>query len=494
MKRLTYKTLEESGYNGFVLKDAPERVLQFGEGNFLRAFVDYFFDVLNETEGFDGKIAMVQPRAGGRAADINEQEGLYTVYLRGYENGEKIVKKRVITSVSRCIDPYIDFDAFMECAKNPELKYITSNTTEAGIAFSDADKLTDRPAKGFPAKLTQFLYERFKVFGGKSGTGFVVLSCELIDNNGKELLNCVEKYIKLWNLPDEFLEWVREENIFCSTLVDRIVTGYPKSEAEKFNSENGYDDALIAVGELFGFWAIEGSKKLCEMIPFEKTGLPVLITDDISAYKRRKVRMLNGTHTTLAASAMLAGKGNVRECMDDEVICEFVKRFINDEIMLILPLAESELMEFADAVIDRFRNPYIDHRLADISLNSVAKWRARVLPSLLEYKEKFGVLPPLLSFSLAALIRFYRCAQRDGVFYGKGEMFEYQVRDDNGICEYFAGLSWEKPYQAVVSMIFANTDLWGQDLNDIEGLTDKVTEYIEKIDEVGIRELMRSLI
>lgn len=492
MEKLNHATLKKSGYNGFIQPDAPEKVLQFGEGNFLRAFVDYFFDVLNEKEGFNGKIAMVQPIEKGLTDMINEQEGLYTLYLRGAENGEAVMKKRVITSVSRCIDPYRDFDVFMECAKNPELKYIVCNTTEAGIAYSDSDKFTDAPAKSFPAKLTRFMYDRYVAFGGKEGTGFVILSCELIDNNGKELLNCVEKYIKLWNLSDDFLKWIREENIFCSTLVDRIVTGYPRNEVDKFNNENGYVDNLLDTGEIFGFWVIEGPEKLNEMLPFAKAGLPVLVTDDHTPYKKRKVRILNGTHTSMTPASMLAGEEIVRDCMEDEVIGGFVNKFIYDEIIPILTLPKDELLEFAGAVADRFKNPYIDHRLTDISLNSVSKWRARVMPSLLEYVEKFGKLPALLSFSLAALLRFYKGVEKDGEFYGKGEK-EYQIRDSYEVCKYFAELPWNDLALAVKTAM-AEKEMWGRDLNEVEGLTDKVIEYIKNIDEIGAKAVMESLI
>lgn len=492
MAKLTHKTLVESGYTGFIQPDAPERVLQFGEGNFLRAFVDYFFDVLNEKEGFNGKIAMVQPIERGLTDMINEQEGLYTLYLRGSENGEAVMKKRVITSVSRCIDPYRDFNVFMDCANNPDLKYIVCNTTEAGIAYSDADKFDDKPAKSFPAKLTRFMYDRFVAFEGKPDTGFVILSCELIDNNGRELLNCVEKYIKLWGLSDEFLKWIREENIFCSTLVDRIVTGYPRNEADKFNAENGYEDNLLDTGEIFGFWVIEGPEKLKDMLPFAKAGLPVLVTDDHTPYKKRKVRILNGTHTSMTPASMLAGEEIVRDCMKDSVIGAYVNKFIYEEIIPILPLPEAELLEFAGAVADRFKNPYIDHRLTDISLNSISKWRARVMPSLLEYTEKFGHLPALLSFSLAALLRFYKGEERNGEFYGKGEK-EYLIRDDKDVCRYFASLPWADTALAVTTAL-ANTDMWGRDLNEVDGLAEKVCTYINAIDEVGAKAVMESLI
>lgn len=266
MKKLNYQTLEEQGYNGYLLKDAPERVLQFGEGNFLRAFVDYFIDMMNEKAGFNSKVVLVQPIAnhgGFNLADvINEQEGLYTLYLRGFENGQKVNDKRVISCVSRCLNVYSDYEAVMACAENPELRYITCNTTEAGISYDPSCQFTDTPPASYPAKLTQFLYHRFEKFGKEAGKGFVILACELIDNNGKELEKCVLTYAQQWNLGEDFIRWIKTENIFCSTLVDRIVTGFPRNEAAAINEANGYEDNIIDTGEVFGFWVIEGPKSL----------------------------------------------------------------------------------------------------------------------------------------------------------------------------------------------------------------------------------------
>ena len=308
MKTLNYETLNEIGYDGYLLKDAPERVLQFGEGNFLRAFVDYFIDMLNEKTGFNSKVVLCQPIAQGLADKINEQEGLYTLYLRGFQDGAKVNKKRIISCVTRCLNPYNDFEEVLKCAENPDLRYITCNTTEAGIAYDPSCRFTDVPASSYPGKLTQFLYRRFQTFGSETGKGFVILSCELIDNNGKELEKCVLQYAAQWELGDDFMNWIREENLFCSTLVDRIVTGYPRSEADSINEENGYIDNLIDTGEIFGFWVIEGPKSLKEELPFEKAGLPVLITDDHKPYKQRKVRILNGAHTSFVLGAYLAGQ------------------------------------------------------------------------------------------------------------------------------------------------------------------------------------------
>ena len=338
MKKLNYATLEEMNYDGYILKDAPERVLQFGEGGFLRAFVDYFIDVMNEKAGFNSKVVLCQPIASGLTDMINEQEGLYTLYLRGFQDGQKVNKKRIISAVSRCINPYADFEALLACAENPDLRFITCNTTEAGIAYDPSCQLADAPASSYPGKLTQFLYRRFQKFGTEKGKGFIILACELIDDNGKELEKCVLQYAQQWMLGEDFIQWVKEENIFCSTLVDRIVTGYPRAEAEALCEENGYIDNLIDTGEIFGFWVIEGPQSIKEEFPCDKAGLPILITDNHKPYKQRKVRILNGAHTSFVLGAYLAGQDIVRDCMNDEVINGFMNKTIYDEIIPTLTL------------------------------------------------------------------------------------------------------------------------------------------------------------
>ncbi|MEG2096985.1 MAG: tagaturonate reductase, partial [Pseudoflavonifractor sp.] len=403
MEKLCYKTLADLNYDGYLLKDAPERVLQFGEGNFLRAFVDYFMDMMNEKAGFNGKVVLAQPIAPGLADIINSQEGLYTLFLRGRENGQQVCRKRVISSVSRCINPYSDFAALLDCAKNPDLRFIASNTTEAGIAFDPTCKLGDAPQSSFPGKLTRFLYERWTL----KLPGFIILSCELIDHNGEELRKCVEEYIALWQLPAAFAQWVAEENTFCSTLVDRIVTGYPRNEAAALCEELGYEDNILDTGEVFGFWVIEGPQSIKAELPFEKADLPILVVDDHTPYKQRKVRILNGAHTSMIMAAYLAGQNIVRGCMEDETICGFMNKAIYDEIIPTLDLPKRELEDFAAAVTQRFNNPYIDHALLSISLNSTAKWKARVMPSLLEYRARTGKLATCLTFSIAAYLAIY---------------------------------------------------------------------------------------
>ena len=470
MEKLNYAVLERQGYDGYLLKDAPERVLQFGEGNFLRAFVDYFFDRLNEEAGFNGKVCLVQPIAGGdfvRNA-INEQQGLYTLYLRGFENGEKVNAKRVISSVSRCINPYSDFDAFLKCAANPDLRFLASNTTEAGIAYDASCKFDGRPPASFPAKLTRFLYERYKLFGKEKGKGFVILSCELIDHNGQELRKCVEKHIADWNLGADFAAWVRDENVFCSTLVDRIVTGYPRGEAEALNAANGYIDNVIDTGECFGFWVIEGPQSIVGELGLDKTDLPIIVVDDHTPYKQRKVRILNGAHTSFVLGAYLKGFNIVRDCMNDDGVRGFMEETIYDEIIPTLSLPEQELKDFAHAVTERFKNPFIDHRLLDISLNSVSKWRARCLPSVKGYFEKFGKAPKNLSASFRALVEFYSRGEKwnaDGnALEAKRGDETYLVRDDKKVLEWFLA-NRTLPLDDLVKACAANADFWGEDIN-----------------------------
>ncbi len=493
MKTLSYKTLEELNYDGYLLKEAPERVLQFGEGNFLRAFVDYFIDVMNERAGFNSKIVLVQPIEGGDRIRqfINKQEGLYTLLLWGNENGRKVNDKRVISSVSRCLNPYNEYEEYMACAQNPDLRFIACNTTEAGICYDESCQFEDRPASGYPGKLTQFLYARYQKFGAEEGKGFVILSCELIDNNGKELEKCVLQYAKQWNLGDDFTEWIRKENIFCSTLVDRIVTGYPAKEADAICEELGYRDNVIDTGEVFGFWVIEGPESLKEELPFEKAGLPVLITDDHKPYKQRKVRILNGAHTSMVLGAFLAGQDIVRNCMKDDVIRGFMNKTVYEEIIPTLDLPEQEVADFAEAVTDRFNNPFIDHALLAISLNSTSKWKARVMPSFKGYVEKYGKLPKCITASLAFYIAFYRGVRLDGDgFTGLRGEEEYAIKDNRFILEFYYAHRGDDS-RAITEAVLSNTEFWGEDLTRYDGLVEAVADDLRVIEEQGAYELMR---
>ncbi len=490
MELLNYEVLEKSGYEGYVLKDAPIKVLQFGEGNFMRAFVDYFFDISNEKAGFNGKVALVQPIAMGLTELVNKQEGLYTLYLRGSENGQKVDAKRVISACDCCLNPYdkADFDRIMEIAESDDLDIIASNTTEAGIAYDPACNFDDQPAASFPGKLTQVLYKRFKA--GKKG--IVVLSCELIDNNGKELLKCVNQYIDQWKLEDDFKNWVNHENIFCSTLVDRIVPGRirdPK-EVEKLEAENGYHDELIDVGEIFGVWIIEGPEGLEDRLPFKKAGVNVHVVPDVMPYKHRKVRILNGAHTGFVLGAYLAGQDIVRDCMQNENISGFMNKMLNEEVIptLVDHLDENDLNEFAAAVKDRFNNPFVNHELMSISLNSTSKWKARNMPSFLQYIDKNGKLPVCLTMSLAAYIAFYSNDVQElteqGLVCKRPAGNTYTVSDDRWVLEFYYDHRNDSE-EDLVKAVLGNEKMWDQDLNKVEGLTDAVIADLKKIRTEG---------
>jgi tagaturonate reductase len=489
MAQLNYDVLKSSGYKGYVLENAPERVMQFGEGNFLRAFVDYFFDIANEKAGWNGKAVLVQPIAPGLAELINKQEGLYTLYLRGSEKGEKVDAKRVISSVSRCLNPYAgDWDKVLELARSEDLDIIVSNTTEAGIVHDNESAFDQVPPVSFPAKLTRVLYERWKA-GRK---GIVMLSCELIDNNGKELLRCVNQYIDDWKLPEDFRRWVNEENVFCSTLVDRIVPGRirdPK-EVAALDAANGYEDPLTDVGEVFGVWIIEGPQELEDRLPFKKAGVPVHVVPDVTPYKKRKVRILNGAHTGFVLGAYLAGFDIVRDCMNDDVIRGFMNKMLYDEVIPTLPLDKKDVTEFAEAVQDRFNNPFVNHELMSISLNSTSKWRARNMPSFLTYVEEQGKLPACLTMSLAAYIAFYsndiQELNEKGLVCRRPKGNEYTVSDDRWALEFYYDHKDDAP-EALVHAVLTNEQMWGQDLTKIEGLEAATVENLKKIRTEGAK-------
>ncbi len=435
-----------------------ETVIQFGEGNFLRGFFDWFLDGLNKQGLYDGKAVVVQPRAGGKTAGLVEQGCKYNLYLRGIENGDVKNEHYYIESISRCVDPYKDFDAFISLADNPDFRFIVSNTTEAGIAFDDTCRFEDKPCLSFPGKLTQLLYKRYENGLG----GFVLLPCELIDSNGDELKKYVFEYANLWQLGEGFKEWVNNENTFVNTLVDRIVTGYPDDEAATLHP----DDKHLDAGELFHLWVIEGAFE--NELPLKKGGYNVVWTDDVKPYKKIKVRILNGAHTSMVAGALLSGIETVGECMQNELVNSFLNRCMYKEILPTIGENE-ESLSFAKAVFDRFENPYIKHQLRSIALNSVSKFSVRVLPTLLEYKEQRGEYPPCLTMSLAYLITFYKNDEPED----NGVVIDFIK--NNSLCE-----------------ILANKDLWQYDLSDITPFVKECYEVIEKQGAKGAMEWILS--
>ena len=441
-----------------------EKFLQFGEGNFLRGFVDWMIDRLNKEADFDGGVVVVQPLAQGLIPMINEQDGLYTLYLRGLQDGQKVEETRVVDCITRGINPFENTDEFFECASNPELRYIISNTTEAGIEYKPSQNPDDFAGLTFPGRLTLFMKRRFD----NKLPGFLLLPCELIDKNGDELKACVLKYAKDFGYGDDFIKWVEEENYFTNTLVDRIVTGYPRDTASEMEKEYGYLDNIIDTAEIFHLWVIQGDKKYAEELPFDKIGLNVLWTDDVTPYKKRKVRILNGAHTMMVLAAHLAGLETVKEAMDDELVFNFMKTGVFDEIIPTLDLPKDELIQFANDVIERFQNPFIKHYLLSIALNSVSKYQVRVLPSVLEYIKENNKEPKCLVFSLAALIAFYRTDA---------------ANDNPDVMEFMKTAS--------VDDILSKEEYWGTDLSMLK---DSINGYLKSIEEKGIRAAMEEVV
>ena len=419
-----------------------ERVIQFGEGGFLRGFVDWMLQKVNERSDFDGSVVVVQPIEQGMCDMLSAQNCVYTHVIRGVEG----VDKTLVDVISRCVKPYEDFEGYLALADQPEMRFVVSNTTESGIVFSDEDKITDAPPKSFPAKVTLLLKRRFE----KGLPGFIFLPCELIDRNGDNLKKCVLKYADLWNLGDGFKAWVEKENVFTNTLVDRINTGYPKGE----DMALGYEDNMVNTSEFFHLWVIETDFDIEAELPFSSADLNVIITPDkLEMYRTRKVRILNGAHTSLVPYALLSGLETVKDCIDDKVMNEHIRRCVFDEIIPTLDLPREELLSYASSVLERFGNPYIKHYLSSIALNSVSKFKVRVLPSILEYIKRYNKMPETLLFAFAKLIEFYKTDMTNDA----PEVVEFMKNNDT-------------------AAILANASLWGEDLSR---LTAEVEKYIK---------------
>ncbi len=417
--------------NVFTKTGATERFIQFGEGGFLRGFADWMIQKMTDAGVFTGSVVVVQPIEQGMCDMLTAQNCGYTHIIRGAEG----VDKTVCNVISRCVKPYEDFDAYLALATQPEMRFVISNTTESGIVFSAEDKITDAPPKSFPAKVTLLLKKRFEA----GLPGFIFIPCELIDRNGDNLKKCVLQYADLWNLGDKFKTWVEKDNIFTNTLVDRINTGFPRGE----DIDLGYEDNMLNTSEYFHLWVIETDYDLESELPFSKAGLNVIVTpDQLERYRTRKVRILNGAHTSMVPYALLSGLETVKDATEDKVMSEHLRKCVFDEIIPTLDLDRDELVDYAENVMIRFSNPYIKHFLSSIALNSVSKFKVRVLPSILEYNKRFGKLPETLTFSLAKLIEFYRTDM---------------TNDDPDVVAFMKTAS--------VDDILANVNLWGEDIS-----------------------------
>lgn len=421
-----------------------EKIIQFGEGGFLRGFADWIIQVINENSDFNASVAVVQPIEKGMCDVLEKQNCIYTNVMRGLCNGKPVEESKIIDVISRTVQPYRNFDSYLKLADNPNFRFIISNTTEAGICFEKSDKAENAPNISFPAKLTLLLKRRFN----NKLPGFIFLPCELIEKNGENLKRCVLEYAKLWNLGQDFENWIENENIFCNTLVDRIVTGFPKEE----KIELGYDfeDKMLDTCELFHLWVIESQIDIRTEFPFEQSGLNIVLTDNSEPYRTRKVRILNGAHTAMIPYAMLCGFQSVGECMKDPKMSSFVKGCVYDEIIPTLDLPLHELTDYANSVFERFENPYIKHLCSSIALNSVSKFKVRVLPSILEYIKRKNQMPEKLLFSFAKLIEFYKIGTPN---------------DDEKIMKFMKNSD--------VREILSASEIWGEDISFL-------AEYVEK--------------
>jgi len=479
---------------------APERIVQFGEGNFLRAFVDWIVWNMNQKTDFNSSVVVVQPIENGMVERLNSQDCLYHVNLIGISNGEPVNSLTRIDSISRALNPYSSFDSFMSLAAQPELRFVISNTTEAGIAFDPKCRLQDRPAASYPGKLFQFLYRRYKAFGGDPSKGLVIMPCELVFQNGHRLKECIYRYFDLWKeeLAEDYLpfrRWFTESNYICSTLVDRIVPGFPRKDIGEIQERISYADSMVVQGEIFHLWVIErpdnmSCEELAAEFPAAKAGLNVLLTDSEKPYHERKVTLLNGPHTVLSPVAFLSGIDIVRDACNHPVVGRFVEKVQMEELIETLNLPMDELKEFAADVMERFRNPYIDHAVTSIMLNSFPKFKTRDLPGLKTYLERKGTLPRCLVLGLAAIITYYRSGTReDGT--------SYVPNDDPRIVSLLSDLWSEGDFHKIAKGVLGASDLiWGEegDLNSIPGLTSMLEDFLARIDEKGMLETVKTVL
>ena len=449
------------------------KILQYGEGNFLRTFVDAYFDALNKEGAGEYEVHIVKPITFGTLERFEKQNNKYHIVLRGVENGKAVENVCAIDSLAQAIDPFADSTAYYALAKDPDLKIIVSNTTEAGICFNGNDEMDGFETITYPAKLTKFLYTRFQA----GLDGVYLMPVELIDNNADELKKCVDKYIELWGLSAAFKAWNDEKNFYCNTLVDRIVSGYPRDEETKAHLQAliGKQDDLMSVGEPFGLWAVENKGNIADYIQEGIHNIEVVLTNNIGYYKKRKVRVLNGSHTNLVPTALLLGAVTVDDCMKDEKLSAFVNDTLKAEIIPFVSDDIAATTAFAESVKERFRNPYLNHQLVSISLNSISKWRARVLPSFKDYYARYGEIAPCLTIGFSYLMALYSMMEKKGdVFTVAVPNREIELKDDLPYLEYFAN-------GGSVVEFMANAEVWGEDLTAYAGFADAVFGNVEKI-------------
>lgn len=469
----------------------PERVIQFGEGNFLRAFCDWIIQRMNDELDFNSSIAVVQPIAQGLADLINSQDGLYHLILEGVKDGEAVRDKQLIDCITRCINPYSEYAAYEKLFLSPDLRFVLSNTTEAGIQWAEGETLDMQPQPSFPGKMTALLYQRYKKYDGAADKGLIIICCELIEDNADRLMELVLKHADNWGLEAGFIAWLEKSCAFCSTLVDRIVPGFPKDNIDEIQAELGFEDQLVVVGEHYHNWVVKAPDWVAAEFPADQAGLNVSFVDEAKQREIRdqKVRILNGSHTGTMAAAYLSGFDTVREAMEDKDVGQFVQDMVSKEIVPNIPGDQDYLQQFASKILERFYNPFIRHEWLTISLNSMSKWETRVLPSLLDALENTGKIPERITLSLAALIAFYR---------GKRGNETYTCKDNADILQLYTTV-WNDYDKGTISVgelvhtVLAYETNWKRDLNEINGLTDAITSKLSSILENGMLETLKSV-
>ena len=478
MKRLNRENVSAKRY--------PERIIQFGEGNFLRAFVDWIVWNMNEKADFNSSVVVVQPIANGMVDMLNEQDCLYHLNLQGLDKGKQVDSLQLIDVISRGLNPYTQFDEYLKLGENPDMRFVISNTTEAGITFDPACKFTDAPASSYPGKLTQLLFHRFKTFNGAADKGLFVFACELIFHNGTELKKCIEQYIELWNLGEDFKAWFESAcGVYC-TLVDRIVPGYPRETIGEILEKIQLEDKMVVQAEIFHLWVIEAPESVAKEFPADKAGLNVLFVPSEKPYHDRKVTLLNGPHTVLAPVGYLAGFDIVREIVEDDVMGAFVKKIMFDELLPTLDLPKAELEKFGNDVLDRFRNPYVKHFVTSIMLNSFPKFKTRDLPGMKIYLDRIGELPSAMVLGLAAIITYYKGGKR-----GEDTIVP---NDDKAIMDLLTELWSANNMKELAKGVLEAKFIWDENLNKIPGLTQKVTGYLTSIQENGMLNTVKAVL
>lgn len=462
----------------------PERkvkIMQFGEGNFLRAFVEWILQDLNDKGAIEANVAVVQPMPFGRVKELADQDGLYTLRLEGIDGGKKVKKSQVINVIGDCVNPFTEYEKFLKYGESEDLQIIISNTTEAGIAVDGTDTDFSVCPKSYPGKLLALLKRRYDHFKGDKNKGLAIIPCELIDDNGDELYRCLTELAKINKMDEKFIKWMQTANHFTSTLVDRIVPGYPKNEIEDIQKETGYIDHNVVKGEIFHLWVLKKEPFVQKVLPADSTGLNVIFADDIHPYKQRKVKILNGSHTAMVPVAYLCGIDTVGEAVNDKVIGKYVRDFVFDEVNPTISLPQDQMVAFANSVLERYQNPFIRHELMSIALNSTTKFKTRILPTLEDYIRIKGALPQHVLFSFAALVEFHK---------GKRGNEDIALADDPAYLKKWKELwaNFNGDYEKLAKEALGWKEAWDCDMNKLHpDITATVAKYLKAMDTKGMR-------